>query len=39
MTHVPYRGEVPVLNDIVAGHIDVFFGTLSTAISSTARTS
>ena len=31
MAHVPYRGEVPVLNDIVAGHIDVFFGTLSTA--------
>ena len=29
--HVPYRGEVPALNDIVAGHIDVFFGTLSTA--------
>ncbi len=33
MTHVPYRREVPVLNDIVAGHIDVFFGTLSTANS------
>jgi tripartite-type tricarboxylate transporter receptor subunit TctC len=32
MTHVPYRGEVPVLNDIVAGHIDAFFGTLSTAL-------
>ena len=32
MTHVPYRGEVPILNDIVAGHIDAFFGTLSTAL-------
>ena len=32
MTHVPYRGEVPVLTDIVAGHIDVFFGTMSTAL-------
>ncbi len=32
MIHVPYRGEVPVLNDIVAGHIDMFFGTLSTAM-------
>jgi tripartite-type tricarboxylate transporter receptor subunit TctC len=31
MTHVPYRGEVPVLNDLIAGHIDAFFGTLSTA--------
>ena len=32
MTHVPYRGEVPILSDIVAGHVDVFFGTLSTAL-------
>ena len=32
MTHVPYRGEMPVLNDIVIGHIDAFFGTLSTAL-------
>jgi tripartite-type tricarboxylate transporter receptor subunit TctC len=32
MTHVPYRGELPILNDIVAGHIDAFFGTLSTAL-------
>ena len=32
MTDVPYRGEMPVLNDLVAGHIDAFFGTLSTAL-------
>ena len=31
MVHVPYRGEVPILNDIVAGHIDLFFGTMSTS--------
>jgi tripartite-type tricarboxylate transporter receptor subunit TctC len=30
MVHVPYRGELPVLNDIIAGNIDLFFGTLST---------
>ena len=31
MVHVPYRGEVPILNDMVAGHIDLFFGTMSTS--------
>ncbi|MCC6887232.1 MAG: tripartite tricarboxylate transporter substrate binding protein [Hyphomicrobiales bacterium] len=32
MNHVPYRGELPILTDIVAGHLDVFFGTMSTAL-------
>lgn len=32
MTNVPYRGELPILNDIVAGHLDAFFGTLSSAM-------
>jgi len=32
MVHVPYRGAVPALNDIVAGHVDLFFDTLTTAI-------
>jgi tripartite-type tricarboxylate transporter receptor subunit TctC len=32
LRHVPYRGELPVLNDIMAGHLDIFFGTLSTAV-------
>jgi tripartite-type tricarboxylate transporter receptor subunit TctC len=30
--HVPYRGAVPALNDVVAGHIDMFFDTLTTAV-------
>jgi tripartite-type tricarboxylate transporter receptor subunit TctC len=25
MTHVPYKGTVPALNDVVAGHIQVLF--------------
>jgi tripartite-type tricarboxylate transporter receptor subunit TctC len=25
MTHVPYKGSLPALNDVVAGHIDFMF--------------
>ena len=32
MVHVPYRGAVPALNDVVAGHIDLFFDTLTTSV-------
>jgi tripartite-type tricarboxylate transporter receptor subunit TctC len=32
MVHVPYRGAVPALNDVIAGHIDMFFDTLTTAV-------
>jgi tripartite-type tricarboxylate transporter receptor subunit TctC len=32
MVHVPYRGAVPALNDVIAGHIDMFFDTLSTSV-------
>ena len=28
MVHVPYRGAVAALNDVIAGHIDMFFDTL-----------
>jgi tripartite-type tricarboxylate transporter receptor subunit TctC len=32
MVHVPYRGAVPALNDVIAGHIDMFFDTLTAAV-------
>jgi tripartite-type tricarboxylate transporter receptor subunit TctC len=32
MVHVPYRGAVPALNDVIAGHIDMFFDTLATSV-------
>ena len=32
MVHVPYRGAMPALNDVVAGHIDMFFDTLTTSV-------
>jgi len=31
MTHVPYRGTAPALNDLVAGHVDFIFMELSSA--------
>ncbi len=32
MVHVPYRGAMPALNDVVAGHVDLFFDTLTTSV-------
>jgi tripartite-type tricarboxylate transporter receptor subunit TctC len=32
MVHVPYRGETLVLNDMLGGHVDVFFGNISAAL-------
>jgi tripartite-type tricarboxylate transporter receptor subunit TctC len=33
MVHVPYRGETLVLNDMMGGHVDVFFGNIAAARS------
>jgi tripartite-type tricarboxylate transporter receptor subunit TctC len=32
MTHVPYKGLSPALNDIVAGHVHTMFGDFATAL-------
>jgi tripartite-type tricarboxylate transporter receptor subunit TctC len=34
MVHVPYRGETLVLNDMIGGHVDVFFGNIAAALGS-----
>ncbi len=33
MTHVPYRGTLPALNDVIAGHIQLLFADLAPAYS------
>src|SRR5262245_9319752 len=32
MVHVPYRGENLVLNDMIGGHVDIFFGNVAAAV-------
>jgi tripartite-type tricarboxylate transporter receptor subunit TctC len=32
MVHVPYRGENLVINDMLGGHVDVFFGNVAPAL-------
>src|ERR1700693_6572575 len=32
MVHVPYRGALPALTDVIAGHVDIFFDTLTTSV-------
>jgi tripartite-type tricarboxylate transporter receptor subunit TctC len=32
MTHVPYRGSAPAINDLIGGHVDLFFDTLATSV-------
>ena len=32
MLHVPYRGALPALNDVIAGHVDMFFDTITTSL-------
>src|SRR6266702_2218731 len=34
MVHVPYRGENLVLNDMIGGHVDVFFGNVAAAVAA-----
>src|SRR5262245_1658467 len=32
MVHVPYRGDVPALTDLIGGQVQVYFGTLAASI-------
>ncbi len=32
-THVPYKGNAPALNDVMAGHVDLIFANLSEALA------
>src|SRR3546814_7922668 len=34
MSHVPYRGAGPALNDLLGGHVDLMFGTAAAVGSS-----
>jgi len=31
-THIPYRGTAPALNDLLGGHVDIYFSSLPPAI-------
>ena len=33
MVHVPYRGENLVLNDMIGGHVDIFFGNIASSLT------
>ena len=32
LTHIPYKGDAPALNDVLAGHVPLMFVTLTTAL-------
>ena len=37
LIHVPYKGGAPALNDVLAGHVPVYFDTLTTSASSSKK--
>jgi tripartite-type tricarboxylate transporter receptor subunit TctC len=32
LTHIPYRGTAPALNDLLGGHVDIYFSSLPPAL-------
>jgi tripartite-type tricarboxylate transporter receptor subunit TctC len=37
LTHVPYKGSAPALNDLLGGHVDIYFSSLPPAVGITAE--
>jgi tripartite-type tricarboxylate transporter receptor subunit TctC len=37
LAHVPYRGSAPALNDLLGGHVDIYFSSLPPAVGITAQ--
>jgi tripartite-type tricarboxylate transporter receptor subunit TctC len=37
LAHVPYRGTAPALNDLLGGHVDIYFSSLPPAVGITAQ--
>ncbi len=37
LAHVPYRGSSPALNDLLGGHVDIYFSSLPPAVGITAQ--
>jgi tripartite-type tricarboxylate transporter receptor subunit TctC len=37
LNHVPYKGSGPALNDLLGGHVDIYFSSLPPAIGLTAE--
>jgi tripartite-type tricarboxylate transporter receptor subunit TctC len=35
LTHIAYRGSAPALNDLIGGHIDIYFSSLPPAVGIT----
>ena len=32
LTHIPYRGSAPALNDLIGGHVNIYFSSLPPAV-------
>jgi tripartite-type tricarboxylate transporter receptor subunit TctC len=37
LIHIPYRGSAPALNDLLGGHVDIYFSSLPPAVGITAE--
>jgi tripartite-type tricarboxylate transporter receptor subunit TctC len=37
LTHIPYRGSAPALNDLLGGHVDIYFSSLPPAVGIAAE--